>query len=64
MASDPPTDDDPVVLPFCDAWTRMTAQEENVSMGGDGCCHKTRLKYAPCPVGWKCPYIAEAESNA
>ncbi len=26
-------------------------------VGEDGCCHKTRLRDAPCPIGWKCPYI-------
>jgi hypothetical protein len=22
----------------------------------DGCCHKTRLLGAPCPLGWTCPF--------
>ena len=22
----------------------------------DGCCHKTRLRGAPCPLGLKCPF--------
>jgi hypothetical protein len=22
----------------------------------DGCCHKTRIKGSPCPLGWICPY--------
>lgn len=25
----------------------------------DGCCHKTRLRDAPCPVGRECPFIKE-----
>lgn len=30
------------------------------AQSSDGCCHKTRLRDAPCPIGWKCPYIKEA----
>jgi len=29
----------------------------------DGCCHKTRLKDGPCPIGWKCPYIKESDKK-
>jgi hypothetical protein len=29
----------------------------------DECCHKTRLVGAPCPIGWKCPYIPETAIN-
>ena len=25
-------------------------------MSPDGCCHKTRILGAPCPLGWKCPF--------
>jgi chromosome segregation ATPase len=34
------------------------------SLGSDdGCCHKTRLKDGPCPVGRKCPHIDLAAEN-
>jgi len=29
----------------------------------DGCCHKTRLKDAPCPVGRTCPHIKDEVSK-
>lgn len=40
----------------------MDAQTASIAKGGDGCCHKTRMKDSPCPIGWKCPYI-KAEEN-
>lgn len=27
----------------------------------DGCCHKTRLRDAPCPLGLVCPHINKEE---
>lgn len=32
-------------------------------MSDDGCCHKTRIKDGPCPIGWKCPYIKDNMEN-
>lgn len=34
-----------------------------VEPGPDGCCHKTRLLKAGCPIGWKCPYDAPKPST-
>lgn len=40
----------------------MDAQTASIAKGGDGCCHKTRMKDSPCPIGWKCPYVKEGET--
>ncbi len=26
----------------------------------DGCCHRTRVRGAACPVGWACPHDVRA----
>ena len=36
-------------------------QALDLAHGGDGCCHKTRIKDGPCPIGWTCPYIVEID---
>jgi hypothetical protein len=41
--------------------TAERGQAANIAAGGDGCCHKTRLKGDLCPVGWKCPHIKEED---
>lgn len=35
------------------------AQAADRAAGGDGCCHKTRLRGSGCPLGWKCPYVED-----
>lgn len=45
-----------------DALTRcymraMSAAWSPSRLADDGCCHKTRLQDAPCPLGLVCPYI-------
>lgn len=31
------------------------------ALADDGCCHKTRLRDAPCPLGLVCPHINKEE---
>jgi hypothetical protein len=43
--------------------TPAERQAASIAAGGDGCCHKTRVMGATCPVGWKCPFIKEGETS-
>lgn len=43
--------------------TPTQRQAAAIAAGGNGCCHKTRLKGSGCPIGWKCPHIKEAEAH-
>lgn len=36
----------------------MTDMTPDPALVDDGCCHKTRLRDAPCPIGRRCPYVA------
>lgn len=37
----------------------MTDMTTDPALIDDGCCHKTRLRDAPCPMGRRCPYVTD-----
>jgi hypothetical protein len=43
---------------------QIEAAMDKPDLTDDGCCHRTRLRGAPCPLGRACPYDKPVEPPA